>query len=43
MTVSELIQALSELPANMEIVIVHGEWPIKKIHVDQEENKVELG
>ena len=40
MTVAELVQALSDLPANMRVVIVHSDWDPKKITVDTKKEEV---
>ena len=42
MTVKELIICLQLCPENAEVMIVHPEWPIRKVEFNDDKNLVEL-
>lgn len=42
MTVEELINKLLGFAADAEVVIVHAEWELKKVKLDEKTNKVKL-
>lgn len=42
MKVKELIKKLKDVPQDAEIVIVHRDWDIEKIEVDEKGNRVRL-
>lgn len=41
MNVARLIEILNETPKDYEVVIVHKDWPIKKVTVSEEGVKIE--
>jgi hypothetical protein len=42
MTVKELIKQLGKMPETAEVVIVHQDWSVKKVQMEEEKNIVEL-
>ena len=40
MTVKELINCLQLLPENYEVIISNPEWPIKKVHEDEAQERI---
>lgn len=41
MTAARLIEILKEAPPDMEVVIVHLEWPINKVTIDSNQVKIQ--
>lgn len=42
MTVAELKNILNLLPENAEVVIVHADWEIKHVELEDEHNRVKI-
>lgn len=42
MIVSELISKLEGFPKEAEVVLVHSEWQIKKVELNEKNNQVEI-
>lgn len=42
MTAKELIKILEEMPAQAEVVIVHGEWNIKHVEIDRDKAIIKI-